>query len=90
MDAEERDRLIGSLVTHGGQLAAGLLTDQQRLTGTKLVNCGLAKWTPDFQALRLAWICPLCGPSMVMSEGDKGLFCIRHGSEEDILAQNLG
>jgi hypothetical protein len=84
MNGEERDRLIGNLVAHGGQLAAALLTDQQRLTAQQLIERGLAKWTPDFVALSLAWICPVCGPSLITSEGDRALFCVRHGDQSDI------
>lgn len=29
------------------------------------------------------WICPICGPSMVM-DGTDIRFCVRHGTQEDI------
>ena len=84
MEGEERDRLIYSLARQGGQLASALLSEEQRLVGQQLVDHGLAKWLPDTGGLALSWICPVCGPSLLVSEGTRALFCVRHGDQEDI------
>lgn len=32
----------------------------------------------------ISWVCPICGPSLVLLDGDLTPFCVRHGSQTDI------
>jgi hypothetical protein len=79
--ATATDLLVQRLKSAGGTLPAPALGQTDQAMAVSLP--ALFRLRAD-GSVSLSWVCPVCGPSLVVNAASVELFCIRHGNQDDI------